>query len=73
MRDTTPELDRLVTERYRAMSGVERVRIAAGMFDTARTLALADLDPAAGARERRVRLLERFYPELSDALRDSLG
>ncbi len=72
MRDTSPEIERFVAERYRAMTGAERVRIAAGMFETARVLALADLAADAEPRERRVRLLERFYPELAGALRDRL-
>lgn len=64
MNDTSDEVALLIAERYRRMSGAERIRIAAGMFDTARALILAS-EPAASAEDRRRLLLRRLYPELT--------
>lgn len=65
--DTSPEVARLLAERYAAMSGQERFMIGVRMFETARALALASLPPHATEDERRRHLCERFYPDLSDA------
>ena len=62
--DTSDQVARLIAERYRQMSGVERIRIAAGMFDTARALILAS-EPVADFESRRGLLLRRLYPELT--------
>ena len=60
--DTSPEIEALVRERLATLDGAQRVRMAASMFDTARTLAIA----AVG--DDRLALLDRLYPELrSDA------
>lgn len=64
MNDTSPEIAAMIAARYAAMTGAERVRIAAGMFETARALVLASLPATATADERRRHLLHRFYPEL---------
>lgn len=64
MNDTSDHAARLIAERYRALDGATRMRIAAEMFDTARALVLATLPPAASEAERRRHLLRRFYPEL---------
>jgi hypothetical protein len=45
MRDTTPEIEAMVRERYRAMTPAERFLIGVQMFDTARTIALASFPP----------------------------
>ena len=62
--DTSPEVARLLEDRYSAMSGEERFMIGAQMFETARALALAALPPNATDEERRQHLCARFYPEL---------
>ncbi len=64
MNDTTPEVDAMLRGHYASLSGVERVKIAAGMFDTARALVMASLPATLGPAERRVQFLRRFYPEL---------
>lgn len=65
MKDTTPEFRRMVREGFARMAPEERVRVCAGMFDTAVAVAAAslpeDLDPA----ERRFRLCERLYGDLA--------
>ncbi len=66
MNDTAPEAAALIAERYRAMSGAERLRIAAGMFETARALVLASLPQQESPRETRALLCRRLYPELSE-------
>ena len=63
--DTSPELARMVAERFNEMSGQERFMIGVEMFETARTLVLASLPPDATEDQRRQHLCERFYPELS--------
>jgi len=65
--DTSPEVARLVAERFRAMSGRERFMIGVQMFESARALALASLRPDASHNELRRHLCARFYPELSKA------
>ena len=65
MNDTSPEFERMVAERYARMRPEERVRIAAGMFDTARALVEASLPESLDPDERRFRICERFYGALA--------
>ena len=59
----------MMRERYAALSGLERITMAASMFDSARAIARANVgdDPLA--------LLDRLYPELKhdQALRARLA
>jgi hypothetical protein len=64
MSDTSPEMQRLVAERYAAMTGAERLHIAAGMFDTVRAVILTSCPAEADAETRRAHLRRRLYPEL---------
>ena len=65
MKDTTPEFDAMVNERYRRMTPDERVRIAASMYDTARAIVLSS---GLSRRERRLAFAKRFYrDELPEA------
>lgn len=66
MRDTTPEVENYVRERYRALSGIERLAMGASMLETARTLALASFPAGLSAQELRRRLCERFYGALAE-------
>jgi hypothetical protein len=61
MRDTSPEFERFVAERYRLLSDAERVRLCTEMFDAARVLVESSLPPGLSERERRRRVTERFY------------
>lgn len=61
MKDTSPEIERMVRERYLAMSPEERFLIGCQMFETARTIVLASFPPGLSAEEVRRRLCERFY------------
>lgn len=66
MRDTSPEVERMIEERYAAMSGTERFMIGARMFDTARSIVLASLPADLSPLERRRALCRRLYPELGE-------
>lgn len=64
MNDTSPEMKRMLAERYAAMSGGERLHIAASMFDTVRAVILASCPAEADAETRRAHLRRRLYPEM---------
>ncbi|MFN0313881.1 MAG: hypothetical protein ACKVQA_02415 [Burkholderiales bacterium] len=66
MNDTSPEIGRMVRDRYAAMSPQERVRIGAEMFDTARSIVIASFPPNLTEKERRRMLCQRFYGDLFD-------
>jgi hypothetical protein len=61
MKDTEAGVQRMVDERYRRMSPVQRMRVAASMFETARALVEASLSPNLSRRERRLALVRRLY------------
>lgn len=61
MIDTTPEIEQLYRERLMALDPSDR---GARMFDAARTLVLASFPPDLTPAELRLRLLQRFYPEI---------
>jgi hypothetical protein len=64
-KDTTPEVEKMVPERYLAMTPVERFLIGVQMFETARSMALASFPREISAEEIRRRLCERFYGALA--------
>jgi len=66
MNDTIAEVRRLLRERYASLTGAERLAMGAGMFDTARAMALASFPAGLSAREVRRRLCERFYGALAE-------
>ena len=61
MNDTTPEMERMVTERYRQMSVDERIRIASSMFETARKIVDSSLPDGMSRKERRLAWARRLY------------
>lgn len=63
MTDTAPEVAELVRARLMAMSGAERIRLSAQMFDAARRMVLASLPSDLTESERKRRLFERLYGE----------
>jgi hypothetical protein len=65
LNDTTPEVARLVQQRYALMSPAERFMIGVQMFETARIMALASFPAGLTDREQRVRLCERLYGRLA--------
>ena len=68
MNDTSPAIEALLTERFAAMSGSERMQMALQMFETAQQIVLSSLDPNLSESERRRELCRRFYgDELAQA------
>jgi hypothetical protein len=66
--DTSPEMEKMVTERYKLMSPDQRMRIASSMFDTARAIIESSLPLTLTRRERRLAFARRLYSgELPDA------
>ena len=63
MTDTSPEIAEMVRERLMALSGAERFRMGAEMFDAARRMVLASLPPGLPEIERKRLLFRRFYGE----------
>ncbi|HEY8053684.1 MAG TPA: hypothetical protein VIE42_12880 [Steroidobacteraceae bacterium] len=61
MSDTSPDMEKMVDERYRSMTPDQRVRIAASMFETARALIESSLPPNLSRRERRLAFARRLY------------
>lgn len=68
MNDTTPEMERMVTERYRRMTPIQRMKIASSMFETARAIIESSLPPNLTGKERRLAFARRLYAgELPEA------
>jgi hypothetical protein len=66
--DTSPEMERMVTERYKLMTPGQRMRIASSMFETARAIIESSLPLTLTRRERRLAFARRLYAgELPDA------
>jgi hypothetical protein len=61
MNDTSPEMERIVTERYRRMTADERMRIASSMFETARKIIESSLPANMTRKERRLAFARRLY------------
>lgn len=61
MRDTSAEADRRVGELFAAMSGTQRVLMAAQMFETAQQIVLSSLPAGMDETSRRRELCRRFY------------
>jgi hypothetical protein len=63
MTDTSPEIAEMVRTRLMALSGAERFRMGAEMFEAARRMVLASLPPGLTEIERKRLLFHRFYGE----------
>jgi hypothetical protein len=61
MNDTLPEIERTFRELMMRRSGVERMEMAARMFEAARTIVISSLPSGLPDLEVKVRLCERFY------------
>jgi hypothetical protein len=64
MNDTSPEMERLVRERYAAMTPQERFLIGISMCRTARALVEASFPAGLSEDAKRRMMCERLYPEL---------
>ena len=68
MNDTSREMERMVTERYRRMTPDQRMRIASSMFETARAIVESSLPSNLTRRDRRLAFARRLYAgELPEA------
>lgn len=65
MNDTPIEVDQKFRSMLLAKSGAERMRMASGMFDSARRLMLASMPKNLPPAAIRQLLLARTYPELN--------
>ena len=61
MNDTSPEMEKIVRERYRQMSPDQRMRIASSMFETAREIVESSLPSNLTRKERRLAWARRLY------------
>jgi hypothetical protein len=61
MNDTSPVAEQIVRERMMAIPSEERFLMGAGMFEAARTMALASAPKGLSNSELRAFLLRRFY------------
>lgn len=68
MNDTSPEIARMVRERYARMEPVQRLLIGVSMFETARAIAQASFPADLSSEQLRRALCERFYPELAESV-----
>jgi len=60
MNDTSPEVEKIVTDRMKRLSGEERLKMGASMFDTAKQLVIASLSTT-DETDMRIRIFLRFY------------
>jgi hypothetical protein len=66
--DTSAEMERMVTERYKLMPPDQRMKLASSMFETVRAIIKSALPPTLIRRERRLVFARRLYAdELPDA------
>ncbi len=74
MNDTSPAIEALLTERFAAMTGQERMLMALQMFETAQKIVLSSLDPNLSEAGRRCELVRRFYgDEMADKVFPARG
>jgi hypothetical protein len=60
MNDTSPEMERMVTERYRRMTPDERMKIASSTFETARKIIESSPPANMTRKERRLAFARRL-------------
>ena len=68
MNDTHPEIAKRVASHYASLTPLERMRMAASMYETARAIVASSLPPGLSREERRLAIARRMYgTELSEA------
>lgn len=63
--DTSPEIARMVRERYARMEPVQRFMIGVNMFESARAIVQASFAADLSPEQLRRALCERLYPGLA--------
>ncbi len=66
MNDTPPEIQKILDERFQALTPTERVIMASQMFDSARQIILSSFPPDLPEIEVKRRLCERLYGDEVD-------
>ena len=61
MNDTSPEMEKIVRERYCQMGPDQRMKIASSMFETARQIVESSLPSNLTRKERRLAWARRLY------------
>ena len=61
MKDTSREMEKMVTERYRRMTPDQRMRMASSMFETARAIVESSLPSNLTRRDHRLAFARRLY------------
>ncbi len=67
MNDTSPAMRSIYREMLMKRSAEERLIMGAQMFEVARNLALASFPKGLSPTEKRLALLQRFYPRMESA------
>lgn len=63
VKDTSPEVNRILFERIMALSGEERLKMGFSMLAATKTLILAGMPAGLSEAERKRRLYESLYGE----------
>jgi hypothetical protein len=61
MKDTSPEINRWMFERFMSLSGEQRLLMGLSMLSTARQMILDSLPTTLSPNERKLALFERLY------------
>lgn len=61
MNDTSPEIEKMLRDRYMALTAVERLQMGVRSFVAARAMVLASFPQDLSPNEVRRRLFERLY------------
>ena len=61
MKDTSPEIEILLEEKYRRMSGFEKIKIASDMFESALKIVRASLPKGLSESEKKIACFKRIY------------
>ncbi|MBK6608402.1 MAG: hypothetical protein IPG24_23700 [Leptospiraceae bacterium] len=61
MNDTSPEIEKMLREKYMSLSGFERVQIGSSMFESAKKIVEYSLPKDLSELEKKIQMFLRFY------------
>lgn len=61
MNDTSPEIEKMLREKYMSLSGFERVQIGSSMFESAKKIVEYSLPKDLSQLEKKIQMFLRFY------------
>ena len=61
MNDTSPEIEKMLREKYMSLSGFERVQIGSSMFESAKKIVEYSLPKELSQLEKKIQMFLRFY------------